>query len=73
MPNAMIFPGPREAPTCKVKGWDGYLYEPCLDESHTAEKRGIKDGDIVKVFNERGAVLAGLGVAERIMPGVTSV
>ncbi len=21
----------REALTCKVKGWDGYMYEPCLD------------------------------------------
>jgi len=38
-----------------------------------AEARGIKDGDIVKVFNERGIVLCGALVWERIMPGVISV
>lgn len=38
-----------------------------------AETRGIKDGDIVKVFNERGAVLCGALVWERIMPGVVSI
>lgn len=63
----------REAPTCKVKGWDGYLYEPVWIHPTTAEKRGIKDGDLVKVFNGRGAVLCGAIVFERIMPGVVSV
>ena len=38
-----------------------------------ASERGIKDGDICKVFNERGAVLVGARVWERIMPGVTYV
>jgi molybdopterin guanine dinucleotide-containing S/N-oxide reductase-like protein len=60
----------REAPTCKVKGYDGYMYEPLWIHPIDAEKRGIKNGDIVKVFNERGTVLGGAIVWERIMPGV---
>jgi molybdopterin guanine dinucleotide-containing S/N-oxide reductase-like protein len=60
----------REAPTCKVKGYDGYMYEPLWINPVDAEKRGIKSGDIVKVFNERGTVLGGAIVWERIMPGV---
>lgn len=63
----------REAPTCKVTGFDGYKYEPCWMNPKDAEARGIKHGDIVKVFNERGAVLCGALVFERIRPGVISV
>jgi anaerobic selenocysteine-containing dehydrogenase len=66
-------PWTREALTCKVKGFDGYMYEPCWINPIDAETRGIKSGDIVKVFNERGIVLAGAIVWERIMPGVTYV
>ena len=38
---------------------------------HTSEamKRGIKNGDIVRVYNERGSVLAGANVTERLIPG----
>ncbi|MFC1905444.1 molybdopterin-dependent oxidoreductase [Chloroflexota bacterium] len=61
----------REAPTCKVKGWDGYMYEPVWINPVDAVKRSIMDGDIVNVFNARGAVLGGARVWERIMPGVT--
>jgi molybdopterin guanine dinucleotide-containing S/N-oxide reductase-like protein len=60
----------REAPTCKVKGFDGYLYEPCWINPRDAEERGIQDGNIVKVFNQRGTVLGGAYVTERIRPGV---
>jgi anaerobic selenocysteine-containing dehydrogenase len=60
----------REVPTSKVKGWDGYMYEPLWINPKDAEKRGIKNGDIVEVFNERGTVLGGAIVWERIMPGV---
>jgi trimethylamine-N-oxide reductase (cytochrome c) len=63
----------REAPTCKVLAVDGYGYEPAWINPGDAEKRGIRDGDIVKVFNERGVVLCGARVWERIMPGVTYV
>jgi anaerobic selenocysteine-containing dehydrogenase len=59
----------REAPTCKVEGPDGYLYEPCWIHISNAAERGIKSGDIVKAYNERGIVLGGAYVTERIMPG----
>lgn len=60
----------REAPTMKVKGPDGYMYEPIWIHTSEAEKRGIQSGDIVKVFNERGIVLGGAYVTERLSPGV---
>ncbi|MCL5734642.1 MAG: molybdopterin-dependent oxidoreductase [Actinobacteria bacterium] len=58
-----------EIRTSKVKGPDGYLYEPVWLHPTDAEPRGIGDGDIVKVFNERGGVLGGARVWERIVPG----
>ena len=63
----------REIVTCKVEGPDGYLYEPMWLHPSEAAKRGIKDGDICQVFNERGAVLVGARVWERVMPGVAYV
>jgi trimethylamine-N-oxide reductase (cytochrome c) len=60
----------REIQTCKIKGADGYMYEPLWIHPSDAARRGIKTGDIVKVYNERGAVLGGALVWERIMPGV---
>jgi trimethylamine-N-oxide reductase (cytochrome c) len=53
-----------------VTGPDEYRYEPCWLNPRTAAERGIKNGDIVRVFNERGAVLGGAYVTERMMPGV---
>ena len=38
-----------------------------------AAERGIKNGDIVKIYNERGIVLGGAFVTERIMPGAVSM
>jgi trimethylamine-N-oxide reductase (cytochrome c) len=63
----------REVLTCKVRGWDGYMYEPVWLHPYDAEKREIKTGDIVKLYNERGVVLGGAVVWERIMPGVISI
>ncbi len=59
----------REIPTCKVKGPDGYLYEPLWINPAEAAKRGIVSGDVVKVYNDRGAVLGGAYITERIMAG----
>ncbi len=60
----------REIETCKVIGPDGYAYEPLWVNPVDAEKLGIENGDVVKVFNERGAVLGGVRVTNRIMPEV---
>ena len=44
-------------------------------EIHTkdAEARGIRDGDMVKVFNDRGEIRIQATPTERIMPGTISV
>jgi trimethylamine-N-oxide reductase (cytochrome c) len=63
-------PWTREIHTCKVRGHDGYLYEPIWVHPQEADKYGLKDGDIAELFNERGSVLGGVYVTERIMPGV---
>ncbi len=63
----------REIETCKIIGADGYGYQPLWMNPNDAEKRGIKHGDIVKVYNERGAVLAGAYLTERIIPGALSI
>jgi trimethylamine-N-oxide reductase (cytochrome c) len=60
----------REIQTCKVKGPDGYKYEPLWISPVDAARRHIKSGDVVKVYNERGTVLGGAYVTERMMPGV---
>ena len=59
----------REIETCKVKGPDGYLYEPLWVNPIDAGKLGLETGDVAKIYNERGAVLGGVLVSERIMPG----
>jgi len=66
-------PWTKETDTGKVRGFDGYLYEPCWIHPKDAEARGIKNGDIVRVYNERGSVLCGALVFERIIPGAISV
>ena len=57
----------REIETMKIRGKDGYQYEPVWLHPAEAEKRGIAHGDIVKVFNERGVVLCGAYVTERLI------
>ena len=66
-------PWTKETDTGKVRGFDGYLYEPCWIHPSDAECRGIKNGDIVRVYNERGSVLCGALVFERIIPGAVSI
>jgi anaerobic dimethyl sulfoxide reductase subunit A len=41
--------------------------------SDDAEARGIKDGDMVRVFNDRGEMIIPARITERIMPGVVDV
>ena len=35
-----------------------------------AEGRGIKDGDVIRIYNERGACLAGVTLSDDLRPGV---
>ncbi len=35
-----------------------------------AAARGVKDGDVVEVYNDRGALLAGARITDEAMPGV---
>ncbi|MEM7022925.1 MAG: molybdopterin-dependent oxidoreductase [Pseudomonadota bacterium] len=44
--------------------------EPIRIHPEDAEARGIADGDVVRVFNDRGATLAAAVVTDRIRPGV---
>ncbi len=44
--------------------------EPCVINTEDAAERGIADGDVVRVFNDRGQVLAGAIVSDDIRPGV---
>ncbi|MEM3395677.1 MAG: molybdopterin-dependent oxidoreductase [Conexivisphaerales archaeon] len=62
-----------EIPTARIRGPDGYLYHPVWIHPIDAARRGIKHGDIVKVYNERGAVLGAAYVTERMIPGAVSM
>ncbi|KIZ39318.1 molybdopterin dinucleotide binding domain-containing protein, partial [Rhodopseudomonas palustris] len=44
--------------------------EPCLINTKDAAARGIKSGDVVRVFNGRGQCLAGAVVSDDIRPNV---
>ena len=66
-------PWSKETMTGKVRGFDGYLYEPCWINPADAAARGIENGDIVRVYNERGSVLCGALVFERVMAGAVSI
>ncbi len=47
--------------------------EPCLINPADAAARGIADGDVVRVHNDRGQILAGAVVTDAIRPGVIRV
>jgi molybdopterin guanine dinucleotide-containing S/N-oxide reductase-like protein len=63
----------REIETCKIVGPDGYAYQTAWIHPDDARMHGINHGDVMKVLNERGGVLVGAYVTERIMPGVIYV
>jgi len=60
----------RELPANKILKEDGYYWECVWINKEDAEARGIKYGDIVRIFNDRGSVWYSAHVTERIMPGV---
>ena len=49
---------------------DDYAYWPARIHPSDAHSRGIQNGDIVKLYNDRGAVLCIARVTERIKPGI---
>jgi trimethylamine-N-oxide reductase (cytochrome c) len=53
----------------KIVCWDNYAYEPVWINPTDANARGIKTGDIVRIYNERGSVLGGAIVCERVISG----
>ena len=58
-----------EIPGHRVKK-DGYAYWPARIHSEDARRRGIANGDIVKLYNDRAQVLCVAVVTERVRPGV---
>ncbi len=52
---------------------DGYSYTKLWMNTADAAARGIKDGDLVKFYNERGAVLTCAEVSEKIMHGTLQI
>jgi len=48
---------------------DGYYYWIARINKKDAEERGIAENDLVKVFNDRGAVICAAQVTERVPPG----
>jgi trimethylamine-N-oxide reductase (cytochrome c) len=49
---------------------DGYYYQTVRIHPADAEPRGIKNNDVVKLYNDRGSVLGVAHVTERIRHGV---
>jgi len=47
--------------------------EPMLINPEDAKKRGITDGEVVRVFNDRGQILAGVVITEKVRPGVIQI
>lgn len=58
-----------DVPLHRVK-INGYAWWPARIHPEDAEKKGIKDGDIVKLFNDRATVLCAAVVTQRVHPGV---
>ncbi|MDR3535689.1 MAG: trimethylamine-N-oxide reductase TorA [Acetobacteraceae bacterium] len=61
------------AGTVLRKGYTVADREPCLINPKDAASRGIADGDVVRVFNDRGQILAGARITEDMRPGVIRV
>ena len=49
---------------------DGYYYWIARINPHDAEARNIAHGDLIKLFNDRGAVICAAQVTQRVPPGV---
>jgi len=59
-----------EIPEHRVKKEDGHYYWVIRINPQDAKKRGIKEGDLVNVYNDRGVVICAAQVTERVPVGV---
>jgi trimethylamine-N-oxide reductase (cytochrome c) len=48
---------------------DGYYYVTARIHPADAAARGIKEGDVIKLYNDRAAVLCAAHVTHRVRPG----
>jgi molybdopterin guanine dinucleotide-containing S/N-oxide reductase-like protein len=58
-----------DIPVHRIKK-DGYAWWPARINPSDAEPRGIRNGDIVRLYNDRASVLCAAVVTERVRPGV---
>ena len=59
---------------CELVPWLRELMPQAIQiNTSDAQARGIIDGDMVRVFNDRGEILVVTKVTERIMPGVVCI
>jgi biotin/methionine sulfoxide reductase len=47
--------------------------EPCRMNPRDAKARGLRDGDVVRIHNDRGSCLAGLRVSDEVRAGVVQL
>lgn len=47
--------------------------EPCYINAKDARKRGIKNGDLIRVFNDRGQLLAGAVISDNFPEGIIRI
>jgi len=58
-----------DIPVHRIKK-DGYAWWPARIHPDDAEARGVRNGDIVRLYNDRGSVLCCAVVTGRVRPGV---
>jgi molybdopterin guanine dinucleotide-containing S/N-oxide reductase-like protein len=58
-----------DIPVHRIKK-DGYAWWPARIHPDDAAQRGIRNGDIVRLYNDRASVLCLAAVTERVRPGV---
>jgi len=67
-------PGRRNHSQFENVPWLAELYVQAVTiNSDDARMRGIRDGDMVKVYNDRGTIVIPSRVTQRIMPGVVDI
>ncbi len=57
-----------DIPVHRIKK-DGYAWWPARLHPADADARGIRNGDLVRLYNDRGSVLCAAVVTERVRPG----